>query len=178
MNLTVREMQIGDIEKKVNYFVDADIDFLRGMGAEKSKLPKREEWINILKHELSRPYTEKEFYYIIWLLDGEAIGHSNVNNIQYGKDATMHLHLWNSTKRQSGLGLQFLKLTIPLYFEHLALKKIICEPYAKNIAPNKTLRKLGFEFIRAYDTTPGWINFHQTVNRYELTKENWKRFIF
>jgi len=43
MNLTVREMQLSDIEKIVDYFVNADLEFLKGMGADKSKLPKREE---------------------------------------------------------------------------------------------------------------------------------------
>ncbi len=42
------------------------------------------------------------------------------------------------------------------------------------MAPNKVLKNLGFELIRTYDTTPGWINFHQTVNRYELQKEQLK----
>ena len=87
----------------------------------------------------------------------------------------MHLHLWESNRRQKGLGLQFLKQTIPYYFENFDLEKLICEPRAENIAPNKTLRKSGFELVRTYETTPGWINFHQTVNRYEFKKEQWSK---
>ena len=86
----------------------------------------------------------------------------------------MHLHLWNNDKRKSGLGLDFLRLTISYYFRNFGLEKLICEPYSKNIAPNRVLRKLGFEFVRTYDTKPGWINFYQTVNRYELKKEQLK----
>ncbi|MBC2845427.1 GNAT family N-acetyltransferase [Winogradskyella flava] len=174
MKLNVREIQENDIEKIVNYFVNADAEFLKGMGADKSKLPKRENWIKKLESELKKPYKTKEFYYIIWLLDNQEIGHSNINNIEFGKSATMHLHLWNNAKRRSGLGLDFLRLTIPYYFKNFGLEKLICEPNAKNIAPNKVLKKLEFELIRNYDTTPGWINFHQTVNRYELKKEQLK----
>ena len=115
--------------------------------------------------------TEKEFYYILWLLDNQPIGHSNINQIKFGNTATMHLHLWDSATRKKGLGIQFLRMTVPYYFKKFNLKKLICEPYSKNVAPNKVLKKLGFEWVRTYDTTPGQINFHQTVNRYELNKE-------
>ncbi len=175
MELTVREIEVNEIEKVVDYFLNADADFLKGMGADKSKLPKRKEWIEKLKSEYKKSYEEKEFYYIIWLLDNEAIGHSNINTIEFGKVATMHLHLWKIDKRKAGLGLDFLRLTVPYYFKNFDLEKLICEPSSNNIAPNKVLKNLGFELTQTYETTPGWINFHQTVNRYELKKENaWK----
>ena len=120
---------------------------------------------------LINPLTEKEFYYILWLFDNQPIGHSNINQIKFGNTATMHLHLWDSATRKKGLGIQFLRMTVPYYFKKFNLKKLICEPYSKNVAPNKVLKKLGFEWVRTYDTTPGQINFHQTVNRYELNKE-------
>ena len=172
MKITVREFIAADIEKIVGYFIDADSDFLKGMGAEKNKLPKREKWIQNLQSELLKPYKKKEYYYIVWLLDGKPVGHSNVNHILFGESATMHLHLWETKIRKRGLGLKFLKLTIPFFFEKLELKKLICEPFSENIAPNKTLKKLGFNLIRTYKTKPGPINFFQTVNRYELKKRD------
>jgi len=171
MNVAVRACIAADIEKIVDYFIDAAPDFLKAMGADKNKLPQRSTWIQKLHSELAKPYKNKNYYYIIWLLDDTPIGHSNVNQIQFGASAKMHLHLWERTTRKSGLGLQFLKMTIPLYFEKLALQKLICEPYAENSAPNKLLQKIGFDFIKTYETIPGMINFHQKVNRYEFTKE-------
>lgn len=172
--LSVRECQLSDIESVVNYFVNADVEFVKDMGADKSKFPTKEEWTNTLKREFKEPYSNKKFYYIIWLVDGEAIGHSNVNTIEYGKTAVMHLHIWDNKKRKSGLGFEFLKLTIPYYFKNFELETLVCEPNSENPAPNRTLEKLGFELVRTYDTTPGWINFHQTVNRFELKTHNKK----
>ncbi len=166
---SIREMTLEDIPLVVDYFVLADEKYLYGMGALKNKLLPREEWIRLLQVEIAKPYIEKEFYYLIWLIDNQPVGHSNVNNIHYGDSATMHLHVWDQQKRMKGMGVEFLKKTIPLYFEKLMLKKLICEPYSQNVAPNKTLSKLGFTFIRAYETVPGWINYRQVVNRYELT---------
>lgn len=174
MNISVREMLETDIESIVDYFIDADEEYLRGMGAEKSKLPQRDAWISLLEKELIKGIEEKEFYYILWLLDGKAIGHSNINKIEYGSTATMHLHLWQNIERRKGLGSEFLKKAIPLYFSNFELKVLVCEPFAGNPAPNKVLGKLGFEFIEAYDTTPGWINFFQTVNRYEMSREQFE----
>jgi len=171
MSSSVREMKESDIKYIVDYFVDADPGYLKSMGADKDKLPNRTEWIAKLKGELNKPIKEKEFYYIIWQIEGEPFGHSNINNIEYGKNATMHLHIWKSEKRRSGNGLGFLKKTIPFYFENFEIEKLICEPYALNHAPTKVLEKVGFEFIKEYDTTPGRISFFQPVKRYEMSRE-------
>ncbi len=167
-------MKESDIALVVDYFLQSPPEFLKAMGADKDKLPSRTTWIDKLISELKKPFKIKEFYYVIWLLNGEPIGHSNINNIQYGKTAKMHLHLWKKSERQSGLGFEFLKKSIPFYFHNFKLKVLICEPYSENYGPNKLLKKIGFEFIKAYETIPGWINFNQIVNRYELTKEQYE----
>ena len=167
---TVREMKESDVKLVVDYFVNADSDFLKGMGADKSKLPDRTEWIAKIKGELNKPIKEKKLYYIIWQIEGQPFGHSNINKIEYGRNATMHLHIWRSDTRRIGSGFNMLKQTIPYYFENFELETLICEPYALNPAPTKVLKKIGFEFVRSYDTTPGSICFYQTVNRYEMSR--------
>jgi len=174
MNLSVREMKSRDIELIVDYFLNADSEFLKVLGADESKLPKRTDWIEKLNLEFEKPNEEKEFYYIIWMIDYQPIGHSNINNIEFGHSATMHLHMWKSHTRKRGLGPEFLKHTIPIYFENFKLEKLICEPHAKNIAPNRVLEKIGFEFIKEYETIAGWINLKQFVRRYEMTSKQFK----
>ncbi len=171
MKLSTRELIESDIEYIVDYFLNADIDFLKHMGADKQKLPERKPWIYLIKAEYGKSYEDKKFYYIIWLIDGEPVGHSNINNIQFGESATMHLHLWNNDSRRKGLAAEFLKSSIQYYFKNLKLQKLICEIRVENTAPLNVLKKNGFDLKRTYDTTPGWINFHQTVNRYELARE-------
>jgi len=174
MELSVREMVKEDIVLIIDYFVNADADFLKSMGADKTKLPNRAEWIKKLNKEFEKTNEEKEYYYIIWMIDNQPTGHSNINKIDFGQNATVHLHLWKSNNRAKGLGLQFLKRTVPFYFNNFKLKKLICEPKANNIAPNQALKKAGFEFIKTYETIPGMINFFQSVNRYEMTKDRFK----
>ena len=175
MKVSVRQMVKSDIDLIVDYFMNATPDLLTAMGADKTKLPNKTAWIKKLNIEFDKPNEKKEFYYIIWLLDNQPVGHSNINKIQYGKSATMHLHLWNGQNRKKGIGAEFLKRSLPFYFKNFNLENLVCEPYSENIAPNKILRKVGFQFIKKYETTPGWINFLQYVNRYELTKTSFKK---
>ncbi|MBT8221295.1 MAG: GNAT family N-acetyltransferase [Bacteroidia bacterium] len=177
MHLSVREIQESDIPQIVSYFIDADEDFLLGMGADKNKLPERSVLSNKIAADLDLPYNQKKIYYIIWEVNGEAIGHSNINNIEFGKTANMHLHIWQPDVRQSGFGSRFLKKTIPYYFKNFDLEYLICEPYAHNPAPNRILKKIGFRFIKKYETIPGSINFYQEVNRYEIDKVNFEKTI-
>ncbi len=60
MKLTVREIQAKEIEKIVDYFVNADTEFLKGMGADKSKLPKKE-WIENWNLNLKNHMQRKSF---------------------------------------------------------------------------------------------------------------------
>lgn len=172
--LSVKQLEVSDFENIVDYFLKCSDDFLLSMGVDVSKLPSREAWLNILASDFYQPAEKKSFYYIIWLMNNEPIGHSNINKIVFGEEAYMHLHLWQKNIRQKGLGLDLLKLTLPYYFQTFKLKTLYCEPSAANAAPNKTLEKLGFDFIKSYDTIPGWINTYQTVNRWCLTEEKFK----
>ena len=174
MSLAVRELTEEDIPPLIEYWVNATPDFLAGMGADINNIPPREEWEKMLREQISQPYREKKSYCIIWLLDDEPIGHSNVNKIRFGEEAYMHLHLWNNDTRQQGLGTQFVKLTIPLFFEMLKLRQLFCEPYALNPAPNRILEKTGFRFVKEYTTTPGWLNFEQPVKLWKLSREDFK----
>jgi RimJ/RimL family protein N-acetyltransferase len=172
--LSVRPLELNDIENVVDYFLNADDDFLIQMGADRSKFPSREEWMSIIESNYYLSPDKKSFFYIIWLLDGNPVGHSNINKIVFREEAYMHLHLWQNEIRQKGIGLDLLKMTLPYYFNIFKLKMLYCEPSALNPAPNKTLKKLGFDFVKSYETIPGWINFHQQVNRWCLSRAKYR----
>jgi [ribosomal protein S5]-alanine N-acetyltransferase len=86
----------------------------------------------------------------------------------------MHLHMWQSDIRKRGYGLELVRQCLPFYFDTFNLKNLFCEPYALNAAPNKTLKKLGFEFLKEYETVPGAISFLQPVNRWRLSENRFR----
>ena len=170
---SLREIEGDDVDLIIKYFIQADDVFLNNMGVDPEKLPKHSDWHKLILDDLSHPLPKRQFYYLIWLVDNEPIGHSNINKIRYGDHAYLHLHLWRDEYRQIGNGAYFISACIDAYFEKFNLKNLFCEPYALNPAPNKTLARTGFELIKQYETTPGWINFHQMVNRWCLSREKW-----
>lgn len=173
-HLSVREIKEQDIEAITNYWLGADSKHMEAMGVDITKLPSREDWYSMLSAQLNQSYEEKKSYCIIWEINGVASGHSNINKIQFAEEAYMHLHLWKNDTRTKGLGTAFVKMTIPYYFNNYALNTLYCEPYALNPAPNKTLQKAGFEFVKKYTTIPGWLNFEQEVNLWQLTKQQYE----
>ena len=173
--LSAREIKSEDIATLIQYWIEADPAFLTGMGVDLAKMPKKEEFEKMLADQLELPYTEKKSYCIIWLVDDKPVGHSNINKIVFGKEAYMHLHLWNAPERKKGIGTALVQLTLPFFFENIKLQKLYCEPYALNPAPNKTMQKAGFQFVKKYITTPGWLNFEQEVNLWEMSYEDFKK---
>ena len=113
---------------------------------------------------------KKKGYAVIWEVNGKSIGHSNLNPVEYGDHGYMHLHIWQPEYRKSGYGTELIKLTLPYFFNNMQIEKIYCQPYALNGAPNKTLDKAGFKFVKEYITTPGSITFEQPVNLWEIEK--------
>src|SRR5882672_5013550 len=172
-NLSVRELEASDIDLIAQYWMNAEASFLRSIGVDISKLPTKESFTQNLTTQLNETLEKKKSYCIVWLLDGTPIGHCNTNPTIFGEYAYMHLHIWNIDSRKKGMGEKLLLLTLPFFFEKLKLKNIYAEPYALNTAPNKILNKVGFEYLRQYTTTPGALNFQQTVKRWQMTKEQY-----
>ena len=157
-----------DYERMVDYFLGADHVFLRGMGVDPNKLPQRETWLESLMRDHGRSVADRQRFYLAWIHDGEPVGHSSVNKIKIGEEAFIHLHLWVGGLRMHGLGTKFFEASAREFMGALRLKRIYCEPYAENPAPNRVLPKSGFRFVKRYRTIPGDINFEQDVNQYVL----------
>ncbi len=173
--LSVKELQREDVQHIINYWHSSESSFLKRMGVDLTKIPDRSSMEQMLLAQIVTPYDHKKSYCIIWQHNGKPIGHSNVNPVKYGEEAFMHLHLWKSDLRKKGLGFELVRMTLPYFFENLKLKKIISETYSLNLAPNKTLERIGFTFVKEYLTVPGSINFEQVVTRWELTVEDLKK---
>lgn len=163
-----------EYQSMIDYFVDADESFLLGMGVERSLVPTKENWLRAVLADHDRPDDKKDRLYLGWFYRGSQIGHSSVNRIRVGEEAFFHLHLWRPDLRMSGVGTYLCRHSIKIYFTRLRLKRLWCEPFAENPAPNRTLPKLGFDFIQRYRTVPGAINFEQDVNLYCLSKEKFE----
>lgn len=164
-----------DIISIVNYFHDASEEYLLGMGAIKARLPSKESWIASIKADWQKENTDKALYYLIWELDGKAIGHSNLNNINYGNEAFMHLHIWDKEVRKKRLGAKFIRKSLSYYFKHFELKTLVVEPFAKNPAPTNTIIASGFTFERERETIPSIVCDMQIVKRYTLSREAWNK---
>ncbi|MFY0672786.1 MAG: GNAT family N-acetyltransferase [Bacteroidia bacterium] len=175
-NIQLRDMVESDAEFIADYWLNSDPDFLISMGVDLDKLPPREGLINMLKAQVNKPDQEKASLAQILVIDGKPSGHCNVNEIEYGVSAKMHLHIWNASDRKSGVGTQMVKKAIPVFFDRLKIKTLWCEPAANNPAPNKTLPKLGFEFVKSHVVVPGSLCFKQEANLYELTSDNYEAY--
>ncbi|GAB2963208.1 hypothetical protein GCM10027048_35070 [Hymenobacter coalescens] len=169
-SLSVRELQLPDLEPLIDYWLQSEPAYLQSLGVDLRKMLTRAEWTAMLTEQLRTPLPEKKSYCLIWEVDGRAVGHSNINQIRFGEQAYMHLHLWHAPERRQGYGAALIRLTLPYYFERYQLQRLYCEPYALNPAPNRTLARLGFRFVREHVTTPGALNFEQPVQLWELTR--------
>ena len=168
--VSVREIQTKDINLIADYWLGSDPEFLVSIGVDLNKLPTRVGLTQMLTQQLETPIDQKESYALIWECDAQQVGHSNVNRIEFGQQATIHLHLWHAQDRKKGMGTELFRSSLPFYFEKLHLQTLFCETYALNPAPNKTLQRVGFELEKKYKTIPGSLNFEQEVNRWKLTK--------
>lgn len=169
-HLSVRELLKEDISHICDYWLKSDDEYLVSLGVDLSKIPGEEFLTQMLQEHINAPYDQKQSYALIWCIDDKPIGHCNVNQIEFGKSAYMHLHIWKQEKRRKGIGAELLKLSLPYFFENLKINTIYCEPYALNPAPNKTLEKVGFIFEKEYVTIPGSLNFEQLVKRWKIDR--------
>jgi RimJ/RimL family protein N-acetyltransferase len=157
-----------DYERMIDYFLSADDVQLTRMGVDRHKLPDRDAWLESALLDHARGRAEKDRAYLAWLREDSLIGHSSINRIRLGEDAFIHLHLWVGDLRRSGLGTRYFSASAAEFMREFRLKRLFCEPYAENAAPNRVLLKCGFRFVKRYRTTPGAFTYEQDVNQYVL----------
>jgi RimJ/RimL family protein N-acetyltransferase len=80
----------------------------------------------------------------------------------------MHLHVVDPQHRRAGIGLRCVRDTVRLYFDFLQLERLFCEPNVFNVAPNRTLQRAGFPYVKTHMTVPGRLNYHQAVTRWVI----------
>jgi RimJ/RimL family protein N-acetyltransferase len=169
-NPTVRPMLAAETSLIIDYFHDATPDFLRMLGVDPARLPARETWRAHYASEFDRPIAQRKSLLLLWELERKPIGFSTADKIIVGQQAFMHLHILQPDRRQRGFGVVLVRKSAELYFETLALQQLFCEPYAFNVAPNRTLQKAGFSYVMTHETIPGPLNFHQPVNRWVFAR--------
>src|SRR3954451_17749366 len=165
-----RPMLLSETNIIIDYFHSASPEFLNSLGVDPSRLPERAQWQAIFARLFSLPIEERNFFAIIWELEGKPVGWSSADKIVFGKEAYMHLHVFEPERRGEGNGTFFVRESAKIYFDMLRIDRLYCEPYALNVAPNRTLQAAGFKYVKTHETVPGPLNFHQPVTRWMLER--------
>lgn len=166
--LRVREMQLAEVGIRIDYFHDASDEYLHAMGVHRARLLSPEAWRAFYQADFARPIRDRENYLLAWELDMEVVGMGLADQITFGEQAFMHLHILEPDRRRSGLGTEFVKLTAAILFEVLELKRLYCQPNAFNVAPNRTLQRAGFRYVFTKEMAPRPTDFPQPMTRWVL----------
>jgi RimJ/RimL family protein N-acetyltransferase len=170
MTLTVREMTAAETDLIVEYFLHSTPEHLEMLGVDPTRFPPVAGWRERLRREAALPVEQRNAVLVIWLSADRPIGFSTADKIHHGEQANMHLHVIDPGRRHQGIGAECVRLSVDLYFEMLKLKRLFCEPHAFNVAPNRTLQKAGFKYLKTHMTVPGPFNFHQAVTRWVIER--------
>lgn len=154
----------------IDYFHGATPEHLELLGVDPTRLPPAGAWRERYEREFALPVERRSTFMVVWLDDERPIGFSTTDKIVFGESAHMHLHVVEADRRNQGLGTACVRHSAELYFETLKLKRLFCEPNAFNVAPNRTLQKAGFKYLKTHKTVPGPLNYHQAVNRWVLER--------
>lgn len=162
----VRELDPADIDVRIDYFHGASDDQLRRMGADRALLPEPAAWRESYAADHARPLREREAYVVRWDLDGVLVGFSSLSDIEYGGQGFLHLHVLDPDRRGIGLGRRFVRESADEYVDRFELRRVLSEPNAFNVAPNRALQAAGFRYQCTHETVPGPWNFLQPVTRW------------
>jgi len=163
-------MTAAETDLIIDYFQNSTPEHLETLGVDPTRLPPVQSWRERLQREATLPSDKRTVVLVIWLRDDRPIGFSTSDKIRYGEQANMHLHVTDPERRQQGAGVECVRRSVDIYFERLKLKRLFCEPNAFNVAPNRTLQKAGFKYLKTHMTVPGPLNFHQAVTRWVIER--------
>lgn len=167
-HLRVREMRLSEVGIRIDYFHDSSDEHLRSLGVDRGLLPSRAAWREFYEADYARPVQDRDSYLLAWELDSQIVGFSSTDQITFGEQAFMHLHILETHHRRSGMGTQFVRQSTAIYFQVLELQRLYCQPNAFNVAPNRACQRAGFRYVLTEQMTPSPINFPQPVTRWVL----------
>ena len=170
-NLSIRPLYKDDIESIVQYWFDSDRMFLTKLGVDLSKFGSRESFAQMLEQVCETPIEQAKLYYCVWLVDEKPMGYACLRDIVHHKIAHMHLHIWDKINRGKSLGGSLFALSAVEFYRLFNLKMILCEPMASNPAPNRLLKKIGFEKWRTYYCASSEVSLPGDVNSYLIEAE-------
>ena len=170
MTLTVREMMGSEVDVIIEYFQRSTPEHLEMLGVDPTRLPPLESWRERLQRQCALPIDQRATVLVAWLLGDRPIGFSTSDKIALGEQANMHLHVTDAERRHQGIGVECVRRSVDIYFDRLKLKRLFCEPNAFNVAPNRTLQKAGFKYLKTHMTVPGPLNYHQAVTRWVIER--------
>jgi len=171
MALVVREMELAEVDLIIDYFHSAPSEHLEILGVDPTRLPSPDRWRQHYAADYARPPGERSALLVLWELDGVPLGFSTADKIRVGRQANMHLHIVEPQLRRAGYGSECVRRTAAIYFDVLEIERLFCEPNAFNVAPNRTLARAGFTYVKTHMTVPGPLNYHQAVTRWVLERE-------
>lgn len=163
-------MTLQETSEIIDYFHTATPEHLELLGVDPSRLPPAAQWKRRYEELFGQPLEQRSNFLVSWFQDDRFVGFSTADKIVIGERANMHLHVKDPSRRQRGIGVEGVRQSAELYFQALRLKQLFCEPNAFNVAPNRTLQKAGFKYLKTHMTVPGPLNFHQTVNRWVMDR--------
>jgi RimJ/RimL family protein N-acetyltransferase len=170
MRVDVRPMRLAETSLIVEYFHGATPEHLEMLGVDPTRLPPAEAWRERYQREFGLSVDQRSTFMVVWLEGERPIGFSTTDKIVFGESAHMHLHVVEAGRRNQGIGTECVRRSVEIYFETLKLKRLFCEPNAFNVAPNRTLQKAGFRYVKTHKTVPGPLNYHQAVNRWVVER--------
>jgi hypothetical protein len=107
---------------------------------------------------------------VVWELDGEQVGFSTADKIRFGQEAFMHLHIVEPLHRRACTGCGACRRQSACTSISFQLERLFGEPNAFNVAPNRTLQRAGFRYVKTHMTVPGRLNYHQAVTRWVIER--------
>ncbi len=102
VNVSVREMQLDEVDLVIDYFHSAAPEFLETLGVDPTRLPDPVAWRGLFADEFERPVETRGRLLVIWESQGDPVGFSSADKIVIGAEAYMHLHVLEPDHRRHG----------------------------------------------------------------------------
>jgi RimJ/RimL family protein N-acetyltransferase len=171
MNLSVRPLATEDFDGFINYWLGLSQAEIERLGVAIDRLPPADRMRSDLEAMLAAPGDSVRSFVLAWCINGEAIGHSSLKDIVPAESGSIHLHMWRADLRGKGHGGHLFCLAAVDFYKRFKLKRIVCEPKADNLPPNRLLQQIGFPLISTRIGRSSELSAICKLNRYDIVRE-------
>ena len=170
LDITIRDIEVSDINTLTNYWHNNDSDYLRTLGVDLTKLASEAETRQRFMSSIPDEGRSRDRATFVVLSGKDIMAYTNLH-IKSVEEVYVHFHVLRLSPRHRAIAYRLFPAMIRIFFDSFAIAKLTMQTALANQRINYFLQEFGLCPKQSYISMPDGLARPGLFNVYEISRE-------